>query len=193
MTTRRQFMTRAAALGSALAAPAIAPSLAHAASEPFQVSDRWRPKTVNVKQSLPAGQVFVVTERHYLYLTLGDGKALRYGVAVGADGLNFRGTAQVARKVEWPSWRPTQDMIDREPNKYGPLADGMEGGPSNPLGARALYLYRNGRDTAYRIHGTPQPWSIGRSVSSGCIRMTNEHVTEFYEKVPIGTTVTVYS
>ncbi|MEM0936840.1 MAG: L,D-transpeptidase [Pseudomonadota bacterium] len=189
MTTRRQFLGQTAAFVGALATPAIA----NAAAQPFQVSPRWAPKVVSVKQTLPAGEIFVVTSRHYLYLTLGNGQAMRYGVAVGAEGLNFRGSAVVARKVEWPSWRPTLAMIEREPAKYGPLADGMEGGPNNPLGARALYLFRNGRDTAYRIHGTPQPWSIGRSVSSGCIRMTNEHVTELYEKVPMGTKVTVFS
>ena len=189
MTTRRQFLGQAAVLGGALAAP----SLVQAAEGPFQLSPRWQPKTVRVRQSLPAGEIYVVTGRHYLYLTLGNGEALRYGVAVGAEGLNFRGSAVVARKVEWPSWRPTPEMIEREPAKYGPLADGMEGGPNNPLGARALYLYQNGRDTAYRIHGTPQPWSIGRSVSSGCIRLTNEHVTDLYARVPMGTRVTVYS
>ena len=190
MTTRRAFLAHAAAAGGALAAPTVL----RAAEEPqFQIADRFAPKVVQVKSQFPAGEIHIVTARHYLYFMLGEGRALRYGVAVGAAGLNFSGSAVVGRKVEWPSWRPTQAMIAREPAKYGPLADGMDGGPNNPLGARAMYLYRNGRDTAYRIHGTPQPWTIGRSVSSGCIRMTNEHVKDLYRRVPLGTRVTVYS
>jgi lipoprotein-anchoring transpeptidase ErfK/SrfK len=190
MTTRRAFLAHAAVAGSVLAAPTVL----RAAEQPqFQVADRFAPKVVQVKSQFPAGEIHIVTARHYLYFMLGEGRALRYGVAVGAEGLNFRGSAVVGRKLEWPSWRPTQAMIEREPQKYGPLADGMEGGPDNPLGARAMYLYRNGRDTAYRIHGTPQPWTIGRSVSSGCIRMINAHVTDLYQRVPLGTRVTVYS
>ena len=188
MTTRRELLTRSAAAATLLAAPAVL-----RAAPAYQVPDRFTPKRVRVKTNFPAGELHVVTGRHFLYWTLGDGEALRYGVAVGAAGLNFRGTAEVARKVEWPSWTPTPEMIAREPEKYEKHAGGMEGGPNNPLGARALYLYRNGRDTAYRIHGTPQPWSIGRSVSSGCIRMVNEHVIDLYERVPMGTKVTVYS
>jgi len=190
MTTRRQFFGRAAAIGGLLAAPTL---LRAAEAATYRVPERFLPKRVRVKSAFTPGEVHIVTGRHYLYYMLGDGEALRYGVAVGAEGLNFRGTASVDRKVEWPSWKPTKAMIEREPEKYGPLADGMEGGPENPLGARAMYLYRNGRDTAYRIHGTPQPWTIGRSVSSGCIRMVNDHVIDLYARVPLGTRVTVYS
>lgn len=189
MTTRRQFLARCGAASAGLIA---APAILRAATA-YQVPDRFTPKQVRVKTNFPAGELHVVTARHYLYWTLGDGQALRYGVAVGAEGLNFRGTAIVGRKVAWPRWTPTPAMIEREPAKYGPLAGGMEGGPNNPLGARALYLYRDGRDTAYRIHGTPQPWTIGRSVSSGCIRMVNDHVIDLYARVPVGTKVTVYS
>jgi len=190
MTTRRQLLGRAAATAGLLAAPSI---LRAAQEAPYQVSARFQPKMVRVKTGFAPGEIHIVTGRHFLYHMQGGGQAMRYGVAVGAEGLNFRGTATIQRKVEWPSWRPTPEMIEREPEKYGPLADGMEGGPENPLGARAMYLYQNGRDTAYRIHGTPQPWTIGRSVSSGCIRMVNEHVMALYEQVPIGTRVTVYS
>jgi len=192
MTTRRFFLGTAAAAAGLLSAPAV---LGAAARQPatYRVPERFRPKVVRVKQDFPAGEIHIVTGRHYLYHMLGEGQAMRYGVAVGEAGLNFRGTAEVGRKVEWPSWKPTQAMIEREPELYGPLADGMEGGPDNPLGARALYLYKNGRDTAYRIHGTPQPWTIGRSVSSGCIRMVNDHVIALYDEVPLGTRVTVYS
>jgi len=192
MTTRRNFIGTAAAAAGLICSPAIL----RAAEQPqtqYTVPDRFMPKVVRVKQSIPAGEIHIVTGRHYLYYMLGEGQAIRYGVAVGAEGLNFRGSAVVGRKEEWPSWRPTQAMIEREPEKYGPLADGMEGGPNNPLGARAMYLYRSGRDTAYRIHGTPQPWTIGRSVSSGCIRMVNDHAVDLYERVPTGTRVTVYS
>jgi lipoprotein-anchoring transpeptidase ErfK/SrfK len=118
------------------------------------------------------------------------GRARRYGVSVGKAGLAFRGSAKIARKAKWPRWTPTKSMIAREP-KYAKYADGMPGGRNNPLGARALYLYKNGRDTYYRIHGTNQPWSIGRSVSNGCIRMLNQHVTELYNLVPVGTRVHV--
>ncbi|MBA3911215.1 MAG: hypothetical protein C0524_15420, partial [Rhodobacter sp.] len=95
------------------------------------------------------------------------------------------------RKAEWPSWRPTNDMIRRNPERYAQFAGGVPGGPRNPLGARALYLYKDGIDTYYRIHGTTEPWSIGKSVSNGCIRMLNEHVIQLYEQVPVGTPVTV--
>ena len=187
MTTRRRVIATAAA---ALAAPAVA----RAATPPgFELAEQHRARIVSVRPDLAANEIHVVTGRHFLYWTLGNGRAIRYGVAVGAAGRNFAGAAVIGRKVEWPSWTPTAAMIAREPEKYGPLAGGMEGGPNNPLGARALYLYRNGRDTAYRIHGTPQPWTIGRSVSSGCIRMVNAHAIDLYERVPLGTRVTVYS
>ena len=189
-TTRRNFLGGAATTAAFLAAPSV---LRAAEPSGYQVPDRFQPKMVRVKSGFAPGELHIVTGRHYLYHMLGNGQAMRYGVAVGAEGLNFRGSATVQRKVEWPSWRPTDAMIEREPEKYAKFADGMEGGPNNPLGARAMYLYRNGRDTAYRIHGTPQPWSIGRSVSSGCIRLTNEHVIALYDQVPIGTRVTVYS
>ena len=103
----------------------------------------------------------------------------------------MNGTATIGRKAEWPGWTPTQNMIRREPERYGPWAGGMEGGPRNPLGARALYLYRDGRDTYYRLHGTNEPWTIGQAVSSGCIRMRNEDVVDLYERVKLGTKVVV--
>ncbi|MBZ0229326.1 MAG: L,D-transpeptidase, partial [Bauldia sp.] len=112
-------------------------------------------------------------------------------VGVGRAGLVFRGEAVVGRKAEWPSWRPIDNMIRRSPAKYARYAGGVPGGPNNPLGARALYLYRDNRDTMYRIHGTNEPQSIGRSVSNGCIRMINDHVIELYDQVPVGTPVTV--
>ena len=113
---------------------------------------------------------------------------------MGKAGLEFQGQATIEVKKEWPTWRPTNEMIEREPGTYGRFKDNdyvQPGGPSNPLGARALYLFQNGRDTYFRIHGTNQRDSIGRAASNGCIRMWNEHVIDLYERVPIGTVVTV--
>ena len=125
-----------------------------------------------------------------------DWLARRYGVGVGKAGLEFTGTAVIQVKKEWPTWRPTNEMIEREPNTYRKFVDNdyvQPGGPGNPLGARALYLFQNGKDTYFRIHGTTAPNSIGRSVSNGCIRMLNDHVIDLYNRVPIGTVVTVLS
>jgi lipoprotein-anchoring transpeptidase ErfK/SrfK len=117
---------------------------------------------------------------------------MRYGVGVGREeGFNFEGQATIARKAEWPDWRPTPDMIAREPERYGPYRDGMPGGPDNPLGPRALYLYRNNKDTLYRLHGTIEPWTIGTMVSSGCVRLINQDVIDLYRRVPVGTKVVV--
>jgi len=137
------------------------------------------------------GTLVVDPHQRFLYLLMEDGKALRYGVGVGKAGLEFTGTAYVGRKAEWPHWTPTPDMIRREPDRYGPWAKGMEGGATNPLGARALYLFKNGRDTLYRIHGTTEPATIGKAVSSGCIRMMNQDVIDLYGRVPKGSKVLV--
>jgi lipoprotein-anchoring transpeptidase ErfK/SrfK len=159
---------------------------------PFKLAREHRAREVRLRGDYVPGTIHILTDRHLLYFILEDSRAIRYGVAVGAEGRNLSGSAVVGRKAEWPAWTPTAAMIRREPGLYGPLAGGMPGGPENPLGARALYLYRGGRDTRYRIHGTPQPWTIGRSVSSGCIRLVNEHIIDLYERAPIGTLVTVY-
>lgn len=150
------------------------------------------PQIVKIRDGLDPGELHIDSNFHFLYLTLGSGEAIRYGVAVGAEGRKFSGEAVIARKAKWPRWTPTSDMVAREPDLYGKWKNGMPGGPENPLGARALYLYQDGKDTLYRVHGTPQPWTIGRSVSSGCIRMINEHVADLYERVPEGTRVVVY-
>ena len=113
-----------------------------------------------------------------------------YAIAVGAPGRNLSGSARIGRKEEFPAWVPTANMIRREPAIYGKLAGGLPGGhPRNPLGARALYLYRGNRDTMYRIHGTPDPWSIGQSVSSGCVRMVNEDIIDLYDRISVGAPV----
>ncbi len=183
MTTRRRFLAAGAA--SLLAAPAVAQQV-------VRIPRDWMPTDVEVGGSLPAGTIYGDVENTWLYLGLGDGMARRYKIAVGAPGRTFQGEAYVARKAEWPSWIPTREMIAIEPEVYGPFADGLPGGhASNPLGARALYLYQNGRDTLYRIHGTPQPWTMGQKFSSGCLRLINDHAIDLYERVPVGTRVVV--
>ena len=136
------------------------------------------------------GTIVVDTGSKFLYYVLKDGLAVRYGIGVGKEGYGWSGVVKVGRKAEWPTWTPPAAMIKRRPElvKY---ANGMPGGQDNPLGARALYLYDGGRDTMFRIHGTNEPWSIGLNVSSGCIRMLNEHVTELYRMAKVGTKVIV--
>lgn len=186
MITRRNLMLSATA--AALPVPALASTPKNA-----RLPKKFRPQIVSVSKQYPAGEIHVQPDEHFLFWTLGNGKARRYGIAVGAPGRNFRGVAHVGRKAEWPSWTPTRDMIAKEPHVYAKWAQGLPGGhEKNPLGARALYMYQGNRDTLYRIHGTPQPWTIGRSFSSGCIRLQNDHVTELYPHVPLGTKVVVY-
>lgn len=132
-----------------------------------------------------SGTIVVDTRQHFLYFVLGDGRALRYGIGVARDGFEWSGTHRVTRKAEWPSWTPPAEMRRRQPG----LPTRMEGGPNNPLGARALYL----GSTLYRIHGTTEPWSIGQNVSSGCIRMTNADVIDLYGRVQLNTKVVVLS
>lgn len=137
------------------------------------------------------GTVVVDPHNRFLYLVQAGGKALRYGVGVGREGLEFQGTATVARKAQWPRWTPTSDMVKREPERYRKWEGGMEGSDKNPLGARALYLFKGGKDTLYRIHGTTEPDTIGEAVSSGCIRMMNQDVIDLYGRVPTGSKVVV--
>ena len=178
-------MHRRTFLASTLAAAAL-PQVLSATTAAYDPT----PQEVSIKPTYQPGQLLVLPRSHYLYFVTAPGKAMRYGVGVGKSGLSFQGQAVIERKAKWPSWRPTAEMIRRSP-KYAKYANGVPGGPNNPLGARALYLYQNGRDTYFRIHGTTDPSSIGRSVSNGCIRMINEHVTDLYERVPVGTTVHV--
>lgn len=156
----------------------------------FQLDPQFMPQRVPLS-GYPVGTIVVDPDAKFLFLVEDDGFARRYGIGVGRAGLRFSGQAVVGRKAEWPRWTPTPNMIRREPEKYAKHAGGMKGGPQNPLGARALYLYRDGRDTLYRIHGTVEPTSIGKAVSNGCIRMLNEHVTDLYERVRVGTEVVV--
>jgi len=136
------------------------------------------------------GTIIISTRKRRLFYVLPDGMAISYGVGVGRFGFTWRGVAKVGRKAEWPAWHPPAEMVERDPMaaKY---ANGMPGGPDNPLGARALYLYAGSQDTLYRIHGTREPWTIGHAVSSGCIRMLNDEVIDLYRRVKIGTKVIV--
>lgn len=136
------------------------------------------------------GTIVVDTPARRLYYILGNGRAMRYGVGVGREGLALSGGAYIGRKAEWPSWTPTLNMQRRE-ERYRKLAGGMPGGPNNPLGARAIYLYRGGNDTHFRIHGTNQPQSIGHAMSSGCVRMMNHDVIDLYERAIVGGRVVV--
>ena len=151
---------------------------------------RLKPQRIKFSGYQP-GTIVIDPRNRFLYLVEERGTARRYSVGVGRAGLAFRGNAIIGRKAKWPSWRPTKNMIRRQPRKYARYARGVPGGPSNPLGARALYLYRSGKDTLYRIHGTNRPSSIGRAVSNGCIRMLNAHVKDLYNRVEIGAPVIV--
>ncbi len=133
------------------------------------------------------GTVVVSTSERRLYYVLGNGQAVRYGVGVGRPGFTWAGSMNISMKREWPDWRPPAPMLRRRPD----LPRHMKGGPDNPLGARALYLFQGGRDTLYRIHGTAEVASIGRQVSSGCIRLLNADVIDLYQRVPVGTRVLV--
>jgi len=145
---------------------------------------KFQRQVVSVRTGEKPGTLMVDTQRHFLYLVLGDGKALRYGIGVARDGFEWSGTHQVSNKREWPDWTPPAEMRRRQPG----LPRHMAGGVNNPLGARALYL----GSTLYRIHGTNEPWTIGQNVSSGCIRMTNDDVMDLYSRVGIGTKVVVF-
>ena len=138
------------------------------------------------------GTIVIDTKENFLYLVLPNKRAMRYGVATGAEAYGWTGTATVGRKAEWPHWMPPADMLERWPHlKPTAAAGGLPGGPDNPRGARALYLYDHGRDTMYRIHGTNEPDKIGHSVSSGCIRMRNIDVIDLYNRAPMGAKVIV--
>lgn len=134
-----------------------------------------------------AGVITVDTANRYLYLSLGNGEAMRYGIGVGREGFTWKGRVRIGRKESWPDWTPPKEMLKRRPD----LPRHMAGGQDNPLGARAMYLYSGERDTMFRIHGSNEPWTIGQAVSSGCIRMTNDDVSDLFSRVKVGTTVVV--
>ena len=186
---RQQVLVPGAAVPRQAVQPrAVAPRQVTARSS--GIDPRYQRQVVSYSGGEAPGTIIVDTGAKHLYLVQSGGKALRYGVGVGKQGFGWSGSAKVGRKAQWPRWTPTQAMMKRQP-ELKRWAGGMAGGVDNPLGARALYLYRGGRDTLYRIHGTNEPWSIGRSMSSGCIRMLNDDVTDLYTRVKTGTRVIV--
>ena len=154
---------------------------------PVQIEPQFLPQTVAYETKERPGTIVIDTNNRFLYLVAGNGQARRYGVGVGKPGFEWAGVHRVTRKAEWPNWTPPSEMRAREAAKGHYLPISMEGGPANPLGARAMYL----GSTLYRIHGTNAPWTIGFAVSSGCIRMRNEDVVDLYERVKVGTKVIV--
>lgn len=161
-------------------------------SNPWGLHPRFLPRLVEANSGLTPGDIHVDAIARYLYHIRDNGTAMRYGVAIGRGNLYEPGTFTIRRKAKWPSWTPTANMIRREPELYAQFADGVPGGPENPLGSRALYLYVGNRDTYLRIHGTPQPWSIGRRASSGCVRMVMAHIIQLYEEISLGSTAVLY-
>jgi lipoprotein-anchoring transpeptidase ErfK/SrfK len=161
-----------------------------------QIGPDYLRKEVDYVTSEKPGTIVIDPSRKYLYFVLPNGKAVRYGVGVGREGFGWSGEATINSKQEWPDWYPPKEMIERQPEIRKVVTklqsgDGMPGGPRNPLGARAMYLWQNNKDTLFRIHGTVEPWTIGKNVSSGCIRMINQDVMDLYNRVPTGTKVVV--
>ena len=151
------------------------------------IPEQYRRHIVDYPYKDPPGTILVDSDARYLYYVQPEGKAIRYGVAVGEEAMAWSGVATVGRMAEWPDWIPTPEIQAR----LGPYPPRIQGGPANPLGARALYLYERNKDTLYRIHGTNQPEYIGQAISSGCIRMTNEDVIDLFDRVKLGATVVV--
>jgi len=161
-------------------------------SNPWGFHPRFLPQVVEARDGLRAGDIHVDAIARYLYHIRGDGTAMRYGVAIAKGNLYEPGTYIIRRKAKWPTWRPTDAMIERDPASFEQFKDGMDGGPRNPLGSRALYLYVGNRDTYLRIHGTPSPRSIGGRASSGCVRMVMAHIIGLYDQVETGSTAVLY-
>lgn len=212
MLTRRHFIQTTGALFSgAIASPAIA-----APQSPSAMWDQWDarvtpanydpattniwgfhnrflPQRVQANDGLTPGDIHVDAVARYLYHIQADGTAMRYGVAIAKGDLYEPGTYTIRRKTKWPTWTPTPAMIERDPDAYAQHSEGMDGGPNNPLGSRALYLYVGNRDTYLRIHGTPSPRSIGSRASSGCVRMVMAHIIGLYDQVETGSTAVLYA
>ena len=161
--------------------------LANPPYERASIPPAYQRQIVQFHRKEAPGSIVVDTDGRYLYYVLADGKAIRYGAIVGEDAQAWSGVATIARKEEWPGWTPTEG----EKRRLGPLPNYVEGGAHNPMGARGLYLYADGKDTLYRIHGTNQPGWIGHAISSGCIRLTNEDVIDLYSRVKMGAIVVV--
>ena len=158
--------------------------------EKEDVPYQYRKRIVKYKTDEAKGTIIVETKKRFLYYILGDGKAERYGVGVGREGFLWSGTAYIKKKAMWPKWTPAPEAIARSPY-LEPYKKGMPGGRDNPLGARAMYLFNDGGDTLFRIHGTTNPKSIGKGGTAGCLRMLNQEIVQLYERVPMGTKVIV--
>lgn len=159
-------------------------------SQVLGVSPIFRKSEIDYETDEQPGTIVIDPGAKYLYLVLEGKRALRYGVGVGREGFEWTGEATIRRKAKWPRWTPPKSMVERDP-LAAKWAGGMPGGPDNPLGARALYLYDGDVDTLYRIHGTNQPESIGKAVSSGCIRLINADIADLYSRVNVGAKVIV--
>lgn len=154
-----------------------------------KVPSEFRRQNVSYDTAEQPGTIIVDTSEKHLYFVLGDGRAIRYGIGVGREGFEWHGSARIALKREWPVWTPPAAMIKRKP-ELAKWRSGMPGGPDNALGARAMYLFNKG-DTGYRIHGTPEWWSIGKAMSSGCIRLMNQDIIDLYDRAEVGAKVIV--
>ena len=163
------------------------------AVNPAYLTERNRRRWVDYTGPEGADTIVIDPYARLLYHVTEPGRAMRFGIAVGKAGRGFSGNAVVGRKEEYPNWQPTARMVRADPALYGPLAGGLQGGLDNPLGARALYLYRGGRDTYYRIHGTMDPGSVGKATSAGCIRLFNQDIIDMFDEAPLGTKVRVRS
>lgn len=155
------------------------------------VPEKFQRKVVRLQTNETPGTIIVDTNNKFLYFVESGGKATRYGIGVGREGFGWSGVVSIGHRAEWPSWTPPAEMRRREAKKGHILPAVQEGGVDNPLGARAMYLYKGGRDTIFRIHGTNQPWTIGLNMSSGCIRMMNKDVEHLYARAGVGTKVIV--
>ncbi|PWL18618.1 hypothetical protein DKP76_05895 [Falsochrobactrum shanghaiense] len=219
LATRRAFLFGAGAMalsGCVSAAPPSQPSTAPAPSQPIRavplmyqampeeqfplpavdvskVDPKFWRQEVDYPTSEAPGTVIVDTPNKFLYHVRGNGRAMRYGIGVGRDGFSWAGRARIAYKRQWPRWTPPDEMVARQPSlePYSIANGGMPPGLKNPLGARALYIHDGGGDTLYRIHGSPEEWSIGKAVSSGCIRLLNQDIIDLYDNVRDGSTLVV--
>ena len=181
---------------AALYAPVDGERFPIAAVKLSDINPEYLRKAVFYTTQEQPGTIVIDPQNHFLYLVQGGGRALRYGVGVGRQGFGWSGAATIHDKQEWPDWYPPKEMIQRQPELRRQMNElrgglGMPGGLRNPLGSRAMYLWQGNKDTLYRIHGTIEPWTIGTSVSSGCIRMINQDVIDLYQRTPVGARVVV--
>jgi lipoprotein-anchoring transpeptidase ErfK/SrfK len=156
----------------------------------YKVPEQYRRQEVSFPTDEKPGTIIVDTKGHHLYFIEGNGKAMRYGIGVGREGFEWKGTTRVAMKREWPTWTPPSAMIKRQP-ELAKYRGGMDPGLTNPLGARALYLFTKHGDTGYRLHGSPEWWTIGKNSSSGCIRLMNQDIIDLYNRADVGAKVIV--